>query len=112
MLYKSGYGGGGASRTAREPTDCARHTQKSAEFSEFPLFLRYTSSFPSTTFAGIKAGCALKYGRITAGPRYKQRPPELLEGKGQDAPADGAVVLIPLINWEGVLDWDFEMGGR
>ncbi len=38
--------------------------------------------------------------------------PELLEGKGKDVRPGGRVVLILLIDREGVLEWNLEVGGR
>jgi hypothetical protein len=38
--------------------------------------------------------------------------PKLLEGKGKDVRPGGRVMLILLIDREGVLEWNLEVGGR
>ena len=49
---------------------------------------------------------------VPAEPRSNKDSPELLEGKGKDVRPGGRVVLILLIDREGVLEWNLEVGGR
>lgn len=50
--------------------------------------------------------------RLSMRHRAEQVSPKLLEGKGKDVRPGGRVMLVLLIDREGVLEWDLEVGGR